>query len=202
MPRIFNLTKIESLREILSTTINFYFDSIEVVNKTIFKKIKDLKRIEYAKILFYYMMAHEPQNLVPLAKKFFPLKFEEMERRQSNIKVNSFYYSPSDDKFHCLVLDNGNERSLMVRTDLYEKRTKEYTDRMIDSLKKEFDKFYGFFLEKCKSSDKCYITDYNIDKKSPEDYRVLAYYDKLGRIHNPVAANPFGRIKNTCYVCP
>ena len=165
MRKFFNGTKIKKYLLELSN-IELTFISVgDVVHKNCFKKIKDLKSIIYAKILFNWMKENIPDDIIPMVGKFFPTKIGEIKQSGRELKIDKFYYKPSDNKIHCCVLDADIERNLKIHTDLYEERTKEYTEKMIESIRKKLGRFYGYFYERCDELGyDWFITDKNLDK--------------------------------------
>lgn len=160
--KVFNARKIKETYNLFMEPIGLTFISTnDIIKKICYKKLKDLTKIHYAKILFRWMSKHMPENLVPMAEKFFPTKIGEIKSSGRSLSILSFSYSISDDKIHCVVCDDGNDRTFKLHTDLYGERTREYSEKMIEFFKKKFDKLHGFFLEEEPDGSK-FITDRNM----------------------------------------
>ena len=159
--KFFNLERISDYLNSLRQINIKFISTDDVINKSCFKKLKCLKNIEYASVLFKWMNENSSEDIIPMVEKFFPTKIGEIKEANHELKVLSFKYSSEDDKIHCCVLDNETERYFKIRTDLYEKRTKEYVEKEIADIKKHLDKFFGYFLLEKEDGSK-YITDKNM----------------------------------------
>lgn len=133
----------------------------DIYNKTIWKKL-DLNKIENIGIVFSYA-----DNQKALMQKFFPNKYEEISNR-GEFGITQFIYSNHDNKIHCVVVQDGNERHLKLSTDNYSDRIPDEITNAQKKLKKEIDSFYGYWFDGNKSN--WYITDRN---KHGKEYRKI-----------------------------
>ena len=163
MKKVFNKSALVSfIRTLYNYEINFI--SLEdFVNKKFFKKIKDLKYIHNAKSLFNWMKENDVENILPMIRKFFPTKMEEIENSGMEFNVVDFYFDTNDGKIHCFINQSGRERILKLHTDLYEERTKSEVNKMVEDLRKKASRFYGYFIEET-DEESWFITDKNLDK--------------------------------------
>ena len=163
MKKVFNKSALVSfIRTLYNYEINFI--SLEdFVNKKFFKKIKDLKYIHNAKSLFNWMKENDVENILPMIRKFFPTKMEEIETSGMEFNVVDFYFDTNDGKIHCFINQSGRERILKLHTDLYEERTKSEVNKMVEDLRKKASRFYGYFIEET-DEESWFITDKNLDK--------------------------------------
>ena len=163
MKKVFNKSALVSfIRTLYNYEINFI--SLEdFVNKKFFKKIKDLKYIHNAKSLFNWMKENDVENILPMIRKFFPTKMEEIETSGMEFNVVDFYFDTNDGKIHCFINQSGRERILKLHTDLYEERTKSEVNKMVEDLRKKASRFYGYFIEET-DEESWLITDKNLDK--------------------------------------
>ena len=163
MKKVFNKSALISfIRTLQNYGINF-ISLNDFVDKKFFKKIKDLKYIHNAKILFNWMKENDRESLLPMIRKFFPTKMEEIETSGIPFEIVDFYSDTDDGKIHCFVNQSGRERMLKLHTDLYEERTKSEVNKMIEDLRKKASKFYGYFIEEINEIN-WFITDKNLDK--------------------------------------
>ena len=163
MKKVFNKSALISfIRTLQNYGINF-ISLNDFVDKKFFKKIKDLKYIHNAKILFNWMKENDRESLLPMIRKFFPTKMEEIETSGIPFEIVDFYFDTDDGKIHCFVNQSGRERMLKLHTDLYEERTKSEVNKMIEDLRKKASKFYGYFIEEINEIN-WFITDKNLDK--------------------------------------
>lgn len=193
MKKVFNLTEIKKYIEKLSSHYNLSFlEAKDIINKTCYKKIKDLKYITFANVLFTWMKEKKPESIIPMVEKFFPTKIGEIKERGHRLEVTMFWYDAGDDKIHCNILDEGCERSLKLHTDLYEERTKEYVEEEIKDIKKHLDKFQGYFICECPDGSK-YITDRNTNPSDEGgEYIEIVSYNRRGELVR-VNKDTFGR---------
>ena len=163
MKKVFNKSALVSfIRSLYNYEINFI--SLEdFVNKKFFKKIKDLKYIHNAKSLFNWMKENDVENILPMIRKFFPTKMEEIENSGMEFNIVDFYFDTNDGKIHCFINQSGRERILKLHTDLYEERTKSEVNKMVEDLRKKASRFYGYFIEET-DEESWFITDKNLDK--------------------------------------
>ena len=163
MKKVFNKSALVSfIRSLYNYEINFI--SLEdFVNKKFFKKIKDLKYIHNAKSLFNWMKENDVENILPMIRKFFPTKMEEIETSGMEFNIVDFYFDTNDGKIHCFIDQSGRERMLKLHTDLYEERTKSEVNKMVEDLRKKASRFYGYFIEET-DEESWFITDKNLDK--------------------------------------
>ena len=163
MKKVFNKSALVSfLRTLYNYEINFI--SLEdFVNKKFFKKIKDLKYIHNAKSLFNWMKENDVENILPMIRKFFPTKMEEIANSGMEFNVVDFYFDTNDGKIHCFINQSGRERMLKIHTDLYVERTKSEVNKMVEYLRKKASRFYGYFIEET-DEESWFITDKNLDK--------------------------------------
>ena len=163
MKKVFNKSALVSfIRTLYNYEINFI--SLEdFVNKKFFKKIKDLKYIHNAKSLFNWMKENDVENILPMIRKFFPTKMEEIENSGMEFNIVDFYFDTNDGKIHCFINQSGRERILKLHTDLYEERTKSEVNKMVEDLRKKASRFYGYFIEET-DEESWFITDKNLDK--------------------------------------
>ena len=163
MKKVFNKSALVSfIRSLYNYEINFI--SLEdFVNKKFFKKIKDLKYIHNAKSLFNWMKENDVENILPMIRKFFPTKMEEIETSGMEFNIVDFYFDTNDGKIHCFINQSGRERILKLHTDLYEERTKSEVNKMVEDLRKKASRFYGYFIEET-DEESWFITDKNLDK--------------------------------------
>ena len=163
MKKVFNKSALVSfIRSLYNYEINFI--SLEdFVNKKFFKKIKDLKYIHNAKSLFNWMKENDVENILPMIRKFFPTKMEEIETSGMAFDIVDFYFDTNDGKIHCFINQSGRERMLKIHTDLYEERTKSEVNKMVEYLRKKASRFYGYFIEET-DEESWFITDKNLDK--------------------------------------
>lgn len=163
MKKVFNKSALISfIRTLQNYGINF-ISLNDFVDKKFFKKIKDLKYIHNAKILFNWMKENDRESILPMIRKFFPTKMEEIETSGIPFDIVDFYFDTDDGKIHCFVNQFGRERMLKLHTDLYEERTKSEVNKMIEDLRKKASKFYGYFIEETDETS-WFITDKNLDK--------------------------------------
>ena len=163
MKKVFNKSALVSfIRALYNYEINF-ISLDDFVNKSFFKKIKDLKYIHNAKSLFNWMKENDVENILPMIRKFFPTKMEEIETSGMAFDIVDFYFDTNDDKIHCYINQSGRERMLKLHTDLYEERTKSEVNKMIEDLRKKASRFYGYFIEET-DEENWFITDKNLDK--------------------------------------
>ena len=163
MKKVFNKSALVSfIRALYNYEINF-ISLDDFVNKSFFKKIKDLKYIHNAKSLFNWMKENDVENILPMIRKFFPTKIAEIENSGMAFDIVDFYFDTNDDKIHCYINQSGRERMLKLHTDLYEERTKSEVNKMIEDLRKKASRFYGYFIEET-DEENWFITDKNLDK--------------------------------------
>ena len=163
MKKVFNKSALISfIRTLQNYGINF-ISLNDFVDKKFFKKIKDLKYIHNAKILFNWMKENNRESILPMIRKFFPIKMEEIETSGIPFEIVDFYFDTDDGKIHCFVNQSGRERMLKLHTDLYEERTKSEVNKMIEDLRKKASRFYGYFIEEINEIN-WFITDKNLDK--------------------------------------
>lgn len=163
MRKVFNKSALISfIRTLQNYGINF-ISLNDFVDKKFFKKIKDLKYIHNAKALFNWMKENDRESILPMIRKFFPTKMEEIETSGIPFDIVDFYFDTDDGKIHCFVNQSGRERMLKLHTDLYEERTKTEVNKMVEGLRKKASKFYGYFIEETDEAN-WFITDKNLDK--------------------------------------
>lgn len=163
MKKVFNKSALISfIRTLQNYGINF-ISLNDFVDKKFFKKIKDLKYIHNAKILFNWMKENDRESILPMIRKFFPTKMEEIETSGIPFEIVDFYFDTDDGKIHCFVNQSGRERMLKLHTDLYEERTKSEVNKMVEDLRKKASRFYGYFIEEINETN-WFITDKNLDK--------------------------------------
>lgn len=163
MKKVFNKSALVSfIRSLYNYEINF-ISLDDFVNKKFFKKIKDLKYIHNAKSLFNWMKENDVENILPMVRKFFPTKMEEIENSGMAFDIVDFYFDTNDSKIHCFINQSGRERILKLHTDLYEERTKSEVNKMVENLRKKASRFYGYFIEET-DEENWFITDKNLDK--------------------------------------
>ena len=163
MKKVFNKSALISfIRTLQNYGINF-ISLNDFVDKKFFKKIKDLKYIHNAKILFNWMKENDRESILPMIRKFFPTKMEEIETSGIPFEIVDFYFDTDDGKIHCFVNQSGRERMLKLHTDLYEERTKSEVNKMVEELRKKASRFYGYFIEETDETN-WFITDKNLDK--------------------------------------
>lgn len=199
MNKVFNLSKIERFIEELKIYFNIFFiEKEDIFNKKVFKLIKDLKKIQYANSLFRWLAEKENQEvIISMVERFFPNKIGEIKQARRELIVDNFYYNVEDNKVYCKIRDNGNERVLKIHTDLYEERTEQESERMISWLKKELDRFYGYFL--VEENNEKYITDNNIHNGKK---RKLITFEEDNTWNFYVSNNSFGYKPETkIFVC-
>ena len=79
MKKVFNKSALISfIRTLQNYGINF-ISLNDFVDKKFFKKIKDLKYIPNAKNLFNWMKENDRESILPMIRKFFPTKMDEIE---------------------------------------------------------------------------------------------------------------------------
>ena len=163
MKKVFNKSALVSfIRTLYNYEINFI--SLEdFVNKKFFKKIKDLKYIHNAKSLFNWMKENDVENILPMIRKFFPTKMEEIENSGMEFNIVDFDFDTNDGKIRCFINQSGSGRILKLHTDLYEERTKSEVNKMVEDLRKKASRFYGYFIEET-DEESWFITDKNLDK--------------------------------------
>lgn len=194
MKKVFNRKNIDQFLKYLMETYRISFITAnDVASKQVFKKLKGLKLIHNAKSLFLWMKKNDSSSIVPMVKKFFPNKMEEIESSGLSFEIKNFGYDPMDEKVHCYIIQgDSRERSLKLFTDLYEERTREYVDKMIESLRKEFGRFYGYWLvDEDTYPGNWYITDKNLIKDGK--YAVVVE-SKNGNIR--YSSGNFGQIES------
>ena len=92
MKKVFNKSALVSfIRALYNYEINF-ISLDDFVNKSFFKKIKDLKYIHNAKSLFNWMKENDVENILPMVRKFFPTKMEEIENSGMAFDIVDFYF--------------------------------------------------------------------------------------------------------------
>lgn len=136
-----------------------------IVDKTIWKKI-DLNKIENIGVVYEYV-----RDKKSLMQKFFPNKYEEVSRK-GLFDIVQFVYSTKDNKIHCIIMQDGNERHFKLTTDNYIERIPDEINEAKKAFKKEVDGFYGYWFDG--NSSEWYITDKN---KHNGNYRKLAVYN-------------------------
>lgn len=163
MKKVFNKSALISfIRTLQNYGINF-ISLDDFVDKKFFKKIKDLKYIHNAKSLFNWMKENDKESILPMIRKFFPTKMEEIETSGLPFDIVDFYFDTDDGKIHCFVNQSDRERMFKLHTDLYEERTKSEVNKMVENLRKKASRFYGYFIEEINETN-WFITDKNLDK--------------------------------------
>ena len=99
------------IRSLQNYGINF-ISLDDFVDKKFFKKIKDLKYIHNAKALFNWMKVNDRESILPMIRKFFPTKMEEIENSGMAFDIVDFYFDTNDGKIHCFINQSGRERIL------------------------------------------------------------------------------------------
>ena len=163
MKKVFNKSALTSFIRILKNYGINFISLDDFVDKKFFKKIKDLKYIHNAKALFNWMKVNDREGILPMIRKFFPTKMEEIETSGIEFNIVDFYFDIGDGKIHCFIDQSGRERMLKLHTDLYEERTKSEVNKMIEDLRKKASRFYGYFIEEIDENN-WFITDKNLDK--------------------------------------
>lgn len=186
MNKVFNKKRIKEFID--NNSLNEVIESHDFITKNVFKKINKFKEENYAFVLFNWMKKHN-KNIPFMVEKFFPTKISEI-KQNGDFEITKFWYSPTEDKIHCLVKQEGNERHLKIHTDRYRERTEEFTKEMIADLKKQADKLYGYFI--VVDSLGWYVTDMNISKKGTVK-RMVSKIDNV-IINNNIRT--FGNINN------
>ena len=168
MKKVFDKSALTSFIRILKNYGINFISLDDFVDKKFFKKIKDLKYIHNAKALFNWMKVNDREGILPMIRKFFPTKMEEIETSGIEFNIVDFYFDIGDGKIHCFINQSGRERILKLHTDLYEERTKSEVNKMIEDLRKKASRFYGYFIEET-DEESWFITDKNIAK---EEYAI------------------------------
>ena len=163
MKKVFDKSALTSFIRILQNYGINFISLDDFVDKKFFKKIKDLKYIHNAKALFNWMKVNDRESILPMIRKFFPTKMEEIETSGIEFNIVDFYFDIGDGKIHCFIDQSGRERMLKLHTDLYEERTKSEVNKMIEDLRKKASRFYGYFIEEIDENN-WFITDKNLDK--------------------------------------
>ena len=81
MKKVFDKSALTSFIRILKNYGINFISLDDFVDKKFFKKIKDLKYIHNAKALFNWMKVNDREGILPMIRKFFPTKMEEIENR-------------------------------------------------------------------------------------------------------------------------
>lgn len=151
-----------TLEKFRQYNINFLTKE-DIYNKVAYKKIKKAStNIAFIEVLSLFMLSSK-ESFFEMMKRFFPLKCEELIRQKSegiDFEIMKAFYNNEDGKIHWSVKQGDNIREFKLRTDMYLKRTKEEREKILDYIKKELDKLYGYFIEG-NVNENFFITDKN-----------------------------------------
>jgi len=144
--------------------IGLCFSYEDFIHKRVFKKIKNLKKIEYAEQLFNSL---DKEKKVELVEKFFPNKLREI-KEQGEFEIFNFWFDSSIGKLKTIIHQNNNKRTLALRTENYEPRIEELIKEAVIFLTNKISKLYGYFFVSTETG--WYITDRNLNKDG--SYRI------------------------------
>ncbi len=171
MKKVFNKYLMDKAIETIYNSTGFRFSHQDIVDKSIFKKIKyNLEDISNAKVLQAFL---SEEDLNEMIERFFPCKMEEIKNSGLPFKTIKFYFDSRIEKIIWIVNHNDNERIMKLRTNNYLERTVDERKKVFFSLKKILDPLYGLWLEG--DEENWYVTDLNIVQ---EKYRKLYGVDK------------------------
>ena len=194
MRKIYNMTGITGFVNEMAEIDNYHFTCDNIMSRYAYKKLKEFRQKENAVLVSRWLEKYGSQyDKWQIAKAFFPIKTGEIEASGRHHMATHFYYER--EKFHCLILDNGEERHLKIATSSYDEKMKPYIDKMNKWLKKKLDGFHGFYAIYNETGRDYYITDRNL---APDGtYRRVA--SVIGSIVVD-STGSFGRVNQNTHV--